>query len=66
MQKIMLLASRDEREAAKKVFAELIELNYEVLRPRESDWQDLEKSAQVDFLSCWAVRRAQLSRWPVL
>ena len=49
MQKIMLLASREEQEAAKKVFAELSELDYEVLRPRENDWQDLEKSVQVDL-----------------
>jgi len=49
MQKIMLLASREEQEAAKKVFAELSELDYEVLRPREGDWQDLEKSVQVDL-----------------
>ena len=49
MQKIMLLASREEQEAAKKVFAELSELDYEVLRPREGDWQDLEKSVQMDL-----------------
>ena len=49
MQKIMLLASKDEQEAAKKIINELSELEYEVLRPRENAWQHLEKSAQVDL-----------------
>ena len=49
MQKIMLLASKDEQEAAKKIYNELSELEYEVLRPRENAWQHLEKSAQVDL-----------------
>ena len=49
MQKIMLLASKDEQEAAKKIFNQLSELEYEVLRPRENAWQDLEKSSQVDL-----------------
>ena len=49
MQKIMLLASKDEQEATKKIFNQLSELEYEVLRPRENAWQDLEKSSQVDL-----------------
>jgi len=49
MQKIMLLAARDEQEAAKRVYTELIELDYEVLRPSHTDWQDLEKLARVDL-----------------
>ncbi len=49
MQRVMLLASKDEQEAAKKIFNQLSELDYEVLHPRENAWQDLEKSSRVDL-----------------
>jgi DNA-binding response OmpR family regulator len=49
MPKIMLLAPKEEREAAKEIFKELNELEYNVLHPGDNNWRDLEKSAQVDL-----------------
>jgi DNA-binding response OmpR family regulator len=60
MHRIMVIAPAGENEAVGKIAADLVELDYEVLRPAENDPESLKRLEQVDLFVLVGQRQSVL------